>query len=180
VIIGITGKARSGKDTIAGMIAKSTRSTDVAAFADPMKQMLSLGLGIDPSVLYDPMKDSEYLDYDCSPRHMMQTLATEWGREVVHPDIWVKALDKSIEYSTYDHTVISDVRFDNEAEYCRKKGVLIHIIGRGGIKGDHKSEKGVTLKPQDLFILNNGTLKDLERCVREELLNLKLPLYESN
>ena len=90
-LIGITGPAQCGKDTVADYLIERLGYAK-ASFADPLKKMLEAGLGLNAAQLYGPDKEAIAPRYGCSPRHIMQTLGTEWGRERVHPDIWVRAM----------------------------------------------------------------------------------------
>jgi len=93
---------------------------------------------------------------------MMQTLGTEWGRALIDGDLWVVAMEQCIDGCL----IIPDVRFENEAEFVRKYGLLLHVTGRGGIEGDHVSESGITLEPEDRVVTNSGSLEDLERVIK--------------
>ena len=135
MIIGLTGKARSGKDTVADLLLAMLNPKYVKmAFADPMKDALQYGLGLTPEQLDGDLKDVEDQMYDCTPRRMMQTLGTEWGRELIHRDVWVIAMRKRVT----SNTIISDVRFNNEADMVRDMGGrMIHVfrqIGRASCR----------------------------------------------
>lgn len=164
-IIGIHGVARSGKDTIGEFLHKYIHSSEITSFAKPIKRMLNVGLNIPDVWLHSNIKDQVIDGFDCTPRHMMQTLGTEWGRELIHPDIWVIALHELIK-NTNKIYIIPDVRFQNEADYVRKHGTLIHVYGRGGIEGNHISEQGLKALDDDFVINNNGTIDDLRRAVQ--------------
>jgi dephospho-CoA kinase len=161
-IIGLTGQARSGKDTVAEIIEYNTACSKFA-FADPIKDMLFSGLGIDIGQSKDT---SEFCGV--SHRKLMQTLGTDWGRIMISEDIWLEVVRQKTEVvrllSQNKGTVlVTDVRFPNEAAWVRKNGTLIHVIGRGGIQGDHSSEDGIPLIEGDVIIENNGTIEDLRK-----------------
>lgn len=162
-VIGIAGVAGSGKDTAADMILEEMPGYVKASFADPLKDMLRVGLGLDNNQLYGSPEHKARVDerYDCSARHIMQTLGTDWGRELIHPDIWVRAMSPR----ATPGTIIPDVRFENEAAFIRERGVLIHITGRGGITGNHKSESGIQYQDGDLTLFNDGDLEDLRSSI---------------
>lgn len=161
--IGITGLARSGKDEAGmrivdrlrngkkGFPAKSDWAT--ASFAAPIKKMLnSIGVSIS-----DDMKNTVVDWLGITPRKLMQTLGTEWGRNL-EPDIWVNYFDKEYQGTK---RVVTDIRMENEAEYIRKHGVLIHLTGRGGLTGEegqHSSEQGLPFKEGDLVLDNSRDL----------------------
>lgn len=154
-LIGIAGKARSGKDTAAKyLINKMGGDWYIASFADPMKTMLN-AIGVDTS---DEAKDLPSNQYGVSTRHMLQTLGTEWGRNLISNDFWI---DVFANMNAYQCVIVPDVRFENEADLIRKHGVLIHLKGRGGIAGSHVSEQTLNVKPGDTVITNNGTLSEL-------------------
>jgi len=154
-VIGIAGPAHCGKDTAADYLLKHLTSYNKASFADPMKTMLGVGLGLTKEQLYGDQKEAPDSRYGCSPRHMMQTIGTEWGRNLIDPDIWVKAMEHHI----HVHTIIPDVRFENEAAFIRDRGMLIHIVGRDqDIGSNHTSEAGVEITSDDTIIVNDGSL----------------------
>ena len=154
-LIGIAGKARSGKDTAANyLLEKLGDDWSSASFADPMKAMLGV-IGVNCS---DAAKDLPKNQYGVSTRHMLQTLGTEWGRNGIGSDFWI---DVFANMNAYQCVIVPDVRFENEADLVRKNGILIHIKGRGGIKGNHVSEQAVSIKDGDIVINNNGSLVEL-------------------
>lgn len=160
-VIGITGLARSGKDTSADYLLQHLPMGYVKySFADPLKNMLRHGLGMTHEQLNGDQKEVVDPRFDCTPRRMMQTLGTEWGREHVHPHIWVRAMDNIIE----NQAVIPDVRFENEAKYVRENGVLIHVIKSSDEVSPmfaHSSEHGVRVEREDIVVKNAGTIDEL-------------------
>lgn len=109
-----------------------------------------------------------------TPRRMLQTLGTEWGRDIIHPNIWVNSLMGLYEQSrvngpsnNYPDWLIPDVRFPNEAQAIKERGgLLIKVERPDGSDGDHISEKLVDILPYDRRISNDTTLEDLEDKVR--------------
>lgn len=157
LLIGIAGPARSGKDTVADMLMKSldTSVWKHDTFAAPMKAMLAV-IGVDCSG--DTDREAILPDYGVSTRHMMQSLGTEWGRHQIGPDVWV---DVFARINKRERCIVSDVRFANEAALVRANGILVHVVGRGGIKGSHISESGVEIGEFDIVLDNSGSLDDL-------------------
>ena len=152
-LIGIAGQERADKDTLASYMLDNLDGTWLrSSFADPLKEMLRV-LGVDCS---DNAKAVVSDDYGVTPRHMMQTLGTEWGRNLIDGDIWVKAFAR---LNAGKCVIVPDVRFNNEADLVREHGVLIHLVGRGGIEGNHVSENAIGFKPGDIVIDNS---RDLE------------------
>lgn len=152
-LIGIAGPARAGKDTLADYLLNNLGDNwGRSSFANPMKAMLKV-IGVDCS---DDAKDKMDDYFDVTPRRMMQTLGTEWGRDLIDKDFWVKVFAR---VNAGKSLIVPDVRFENEAELVRTNGILIHLTGRGGINSGHKSENPVGFKARDIVIDNS---RDLE------------------
>lgn len=160
-IIGICGPARNGKDTIALMLARNGIDAEIQSLATPMKQMCQV-LGLSERQLWGNEKEIVDPRFNATPRKMMQTLGTEWGRNIIDEDMWLNALWSKCE----GNVIIPDIRFSNEARFVRKRGVIIHVIRPGTtIDSKHSSEQGVERGDRDFTISNNGTLEDLEKKV---------------
>lgn len=168
-LIGIAGKARSGKDTVAAMLA--ARGFERYAFAQPLKQGVRAMFGLAEAHTDGEWKEDVLPWLGRSPRYLMQTLGTEWGRQLVAEDVWLRLADqrwKNCQLGMARGLVISDVRFDNEAEWVRDLGGEVwHIMRhRAEAVQAHASEAGVFYDPcRDQLISNDGSLSDLERAV---------------
>lgn len=153
LVIGLCGPAGSGKSTIAREIAVRAASSvdgDIAVFpfAGPMKSMIKV-LGVPFSGLYGTqeqrMEPQERLNGK-SARHALQTLGTEWGRNCMGEDFWVRAWESSI--AGYALAIADDVRFGNEASRIleKKNGYVFRLSGRESVSiVKHSSEDGVDL-----------------------------------
>lgn len=158
-LVGIAGCAHSGKDTVCSILTDGYfQGFGRAAFADPLKKMLAV-MGVDCS---DEMKDKIDPYYGKTPRYMMQTLGTQWGRGMIGENVWIKAFARR---NAGLSIVVPDVRYENEAALIREFGVMIHITGRGGIDGDHDSENTLPVDILDLVIDNSGTIEDLHASI---------------
>ena len=168
-LVGITGKAGSGKDTIANWLA-AHRGAVVTHFALPIKQAICGMLSIDMRYFNDrELKERPIPGIGRSPRYLAQTLGTEWGRELVDSDVWVTAMERRLERALADAgdliVAIPDVRFANEAAMIRARGTLVHVVRRGadgnvGVSG-HASEGGVDIADGDVLIENHGSIDEL-------------------
>lgn len=162
-LIGLVGKARVGKDTVAGHILDNYGLMQYA-FADPLKDMLEAVFG-DKFRGGDREQVIDWLGK--SPRQLMQTLGTEWGRDCVHPDLWVLFAEQEwlkAQARKAPGLVISDVRFKNEAEWIHQAGGLLIEITRpeAGEVSAHRSEAGfAAFGMQRELIINYGTMDDL-------------------
>lgn len=169
-LVGIAGKAQAGKSTIAKWLGQN-RNAFSFGFAHPMKSVLIALFGLTREHFEDPvLKETPLPGIGRSPRYLAQTLGTEWGRELVHPDVWVMAVEQQLKlwkiWETDVIAVAQDLRFENEAAWIRKNGGLVLHVYRQGADGNvgisgHASEKGIELAGSDIVIENNGTLEQL-------------------
>lgn len=164
-LIGLTGQAGCGKDTFAAILTEIDAYHKMA-FADPLKNMICSLLEVSRQKLEDRyFKESILPNLRKSPRQLMQTLGTEWGRQQVHPDIWLTLCkNKILRHIENRHVVVTDVRFENEASMIREMGgTIVHII-RPDIQKvqDHVSEAGVFRRVEDIRIFNDRDLGHLK------------------
>ncbi len=174
MIVGLHGKAGVGKDTLFQNYPSSKR----VAFADPIRDMIAAGFDIPFADMLDQQKKNAP-DYFMgnSLRHMMQTLGTEWGRHLIHQNIWLEvARKKIVSYDSDDTTVfVTDVRFDNEAYLIHDLGgVIIEIIRPDTNILDehtqvHRSETGLSGELIDFHVVNEGTIDELVNRVKRYL-----------
>ena len=171
-LIGLAGRARSGKDTVAEYLYKKHAFCPMA-FAAPLKAMLEV-IGIDCN---DATK-KEVIDprFGKSPRQIMQYLGTEWMRNCIHPDGWVRIAAYRVQKYrqltqtlSADTLVFSDVRFENEANWIRSEGGQIWHLWREDVPeiSPHVSELPLPIESGDQILINNGTLAELYEEVEE-------------
>lgn len=176
MIIGLTGGKGSGKSTVARCI-RHKYGYKIKSFATPIKEML-MAMGLSEQELSDPdLKEKELEGYGKSPRWCMQSLGSEWGRALISDSIWITCLEKQM--LPWEHYVIDDVRFPNEAEFIKSQhGKILHVERTNMLGEDvHVSEAGLSEDFIDGTIQNmSPNLNDLEASVvaaMEELLNGK-------
>ena len=159
MIIGFCGKAGAGKSTAAAYLAERHGFVRVR-FADPLKDMLR-ALGLNEREIEGDLKEMPCdLLKGTSPRRAMQTLGTEWGREIIHSDLWINAWMRRTAGTA--KVIAEDLRFANEAAAIVLAGGKICRILRPNsenIAGDHASEKQGF--PVDFDIVNAGSIDDL-------------------
>lgn len=159
IIIGLTGRARSGKDTV-GKYLEEHYDACLTSFAAPIRQMVMTICGYKTLEELEENKETIHPNYNCTPRKMMQTLGTEWGRQTVDTNIWIKTLDLNL--LPNDLNVITDVRFDNEAEFILERGGEIWNIVRNVKEVEnHSSETGINSSLITNILHNNGSFAEL-------------------
>lgn len=157
LIIGVNGIAGAGKDTISNMVILSLENdhnlkAKTFAFADNLKKAAAIIFNVPLEDFYDRTRKEEIVSYwGMSPRQMAQLLGTEACRKGIRDDIWIKSLESSIGSADVDVAFITDVRFDNEAEFVRSgmtngNGIVVNIYRDTQEKikdSGHASEAGI-------------------------------------
>jgi hypothetical protein len=182
ILIGLTGRKRAGKDSVAAAIERNYGSNRVltTSFAKPIRDFVASLLGVTRNQLEAVKDESVTLPGNVKifPRVAMQTLGTEWGR-ALHPDLWVARCENWLDdieregARLADYVLVTDVRFDNEAEMIRRRGGYVVQVTRPGADGSgdtHASELGVSHRFVDIVLQNNGSLGDLALDVSDVLM----------
>lgn len=159
-IVLLTGYAGSGKTTVA--MHMGCMGYNRLRFASTLKGMLA-SLGLTHEEIDGNLKDKpcEFLGGK-TPRHAMQTLGTEWGRNLIDPDLWTRAWSETVRSLPASiNVVVDDCRFPNEVAAAREVGdvSVFRLVREGcglrGPAGEHVSEK---LLPFDYVVLNNSSV----------------------
>jgi hypothetical protein len=200
--IAISGKANSGKDTVAKLmwdilkntlpysktyLTKRTEAIQKVALADPIKEMILLMFPrTQRKMLYGPskfrsteipgaFKDGQPLTY----RKLLQELGTTVGRGF-REDVWIDALNYKMEKAEnrgYLLFIVTDVRFRNEFDSIKKSGyTMIRVKRDEQLQMNHSSEveqESILDNEFDFILDNNGTKDDL-RVKIVQILN-KMP-----
>ena len=161
-VIAISGKARAGKDTFAGMLAKELSSYGakvlIIHYADLLKFICKAYFG------WDGEKDE-------AGRKLLQTVGTDVIRQK-DPDFWVDFVVKLLTLigEKWDYVLIPDTRFPNEIDRPREAGLNVQhwrVVREGfdnGLTAEqkaHPSETALDGVVPDVWIDNKGSLKYL-------------------
>lgn len=194
ILIGLAGPAGCGKDTAADYLCDRHGFVSYS-FAQPLKSMLAAMLGLSDQELAEQYLTREKKEQPIpalgkSPRELLQTLGTEWGRLTIDTNLWLNIAQIRLGsmQDQFPHArgiVISDVRFCNEANwirYCR--GTVVHVDRQAAIPvRAHISERGPDRMASDAILDNSGTLNSLYLrldALVEELGNRSRPEFMRN
>jgi hypothetical protein len=181
-IIGITGLKGSGKDTAANFLVEKY-DCEIVKFAGPLKDMLRIYLlkymneypYVVEELIEGTRKEEPYKGFGGkSTRYVMQTLGTEWGRDLISQSLWTDAaLTRIKDVRKHKPVIVSDVRFVNEFTALKKLGATLIRVERDSMKLNtlHPSETGISALPVDIIIKNNGSLEDLRKEVEKVMGN---------
>ena len=196
MIIGISGKAQSGKDTVCKMIVytiwyynhsqrlqpfslehynKAYEQWDDlidftywyrTSFANKLKQCLSNILNVSISKFEDNKFKKSEVEW---LGITVRELLQKFGtaiRNEVSDDFWVKACLNNIEKD--DNYLITDVRFKSEAKGIKDlEGIIVRVNREGAGAGNHISEIDLDDYSFDYVINNDGSMEDLLLKVKE-------------
>lgn len=202
-LIGITGHAGVGKDTVADWIEMEYTDVYTESFADPLKQACAQAFGIDwPQFYSREHKEKKNEFWGVSPREIAQFVGTELFRDHIYKlsprvrsDFWIWRMYGKLsgecrnqetdgDYVSGDTVIIPDLRFQNEYDFVISQGGLVirllrpGCIGSVGIEG-HRSEAGIQqlyAPDQTHLIINDSDKETLYAQVRKVTLNSHLKL----
>lgn len=174
-VIGLTGYAQSGKDTLASILVEKYGYSRVA-FADKIRDFL---YGINPMVACSPtgyLRDLVNLvgwdkaKQEPQVRRLLQDLGIS-ARELIDENIWVTTALKHI--GKDERVVVTDVRFENEAMMIKLMGGQLWRVRRPGVEAvnSHVSETQLDGYKVDQIFVNSGSIQDLELLIRTRMQN---------
>jgi len=165
-LIGIVGYRKVGKSTARDYLVR-VHGCVHRPFAGPLKNMLRV-LGLAEAHLDGGLKEEPCeLLMGRTPRYAMQRLGTEWGRDMIHSDLWVETWKREVA-KVGAPVVADDLRFPNEAVALRALGGFVLRLRRQGRNAsDHPSETELDGIQPDFTINNNGTPEELYGALRE-------------
>ena len=185
MIIGISGKAGSGKDTAAKMLEvlyanpdisyedfankryKNFTDIQIVHFADSLKETTQVLFRIGEWETNTQEGKKTTINWiGKTVRELLQGIG-QGLRDAIDPNLWVKILFANTEGWT--NYIIADVRYPNEIKAIKERnGVLIRIDRKGAGAGNHSSETALDdYKEWDLVIDNNSTKEDLFNTLKK-------------
>jgi hypothetical protein len=196
-IIALTGRAGSGKDTVASIVQElyPELNCQIKGFADKLRQVASLLTGI-PA---EEMKKQEVKALEGGPewdnmtlRTFLQKLGTDAIRDGLHANSWCNALmcdynplheenhfqklariqglpDVLQYHPEYPNWLITDCRFPNELEaIASRSGICIRIVRPDNPYPVSNHQSETALDGVELLtITNDGSLDKLKLRVQE-------------
>ena len=175
MLLGVAGPKGSGKDTFASVFNSYCGELFlVHAFAEPLKQVCKQMYLLSDAQLYG-REEKEQVDerWGLSPRQMFQRFGTDYVRNQLDPDFWLKHFEmwyQSLEPGT--RVIVPDVRFQNEVDLIHRLGGKVVFIYRpftgDGERDLHESEVNASqLQNVDYTINNCGSLVQFYRDIQD-------------
>lgn len=184
MIIGISGKAGSGKDTAAKMLEvlyanpdisyedfankryKNFADIQIVHFADALKETAQVLFRLGEWETNTQEGKKTTINWiDKTVRELLQGIG-QGLRDAIDFDLWVKILFANTkDWSNY---IIADVRYPNEVKAIKERnGILLRIDRKGAGAGNHSSETALDdYKEWDVHIENNNSIEDLFEAMK--------------
>ena len=171
----------SGKSTAAAALRQEGWA--VVPFAAPLKAMAAAlleaaGYGpaeIEQILSVGKQKELGLLAGAPTARHLLQTLGTAWGRERIHPRLWIELWEDRVQSLLAQgcSVVCDDLRTPEEMASIRALGGQIWLVDRpqGAINDSatvaHATEGALAAAQFDRELLNDNTRAAFEALVLE-------------
>lgn len=172
----------SGKSTAAYRL-RCEHDATVLPFARTLKRMaavLLMDIGLSHEEVHWSLNDGKEdaagpvaALLGVTPRCLMQLLGTEWGRELIDSEIWVRAWKgQAIRLLGEGRSVVcDDARFPNEAQAIKDLGgVMVRLLrpdGGSASYAEHASEGALANWSFDHTLINDRTIDALHLQVDE-------------
>lgn len=153
MIIGLVGRSRVGKDTVAGFF---TGTHKVRRLAQPVKDACKVLYGWSDVEVESAAKEQVDPRWGVTPRFAMVHL-TQAMRQCMGSNFFTKSFFDSWDGSPI---VIPDVRFVEDIQEIHKRGGVTIKITRKGVP-DHLFECPIDSAQTMFEVENNGTIEEL-------------------
>lgn len=175
-LVALGGRKGSGKSTAAQALID--RGFIRVKMAGALKAMLAALLEyqgatsdeIDRCIEGDLKEVPSYVHLKgMTPRHAMQTLGTEWGRNLMNENFWADVTLNRVQQLLQDghNVLVDDVRFPNELTFLEAvRGICSVYITRPGVnKEDSGHYSELALGPDDFMSVldNSGSIEELQQ-----------------
>jgi hypothetical protein len=187
-LIGITGFARSGKDTVfktaAEILSKEGQSSYRVAFADALKNELN-------KLLHENTGISAFTE-DNVDKELIRPLLVTYGTHIrrhLNPNCWIEKVQPIVihQLNQGDFVFVTDVRYENEAQWIKiNGGTLINVVRQGIQPANHEEHKNsIKIKPHiDYHVkwptIGEGNEKDYQDYVAPVMAHIiqSLPSFQ--
>lgn len=175
MIVGIAGKKNSGKTTVASELMRYHGYTE-RAFADPLKEACMAIFHLNHEQMYGDQKEVEDPRLGVTPRHVLQFVGTNMFRNTKIPGLRVDSTRLWVwnfkqwyaKQPAGTRVVLSDVRFEEEADAINALGGIVIRIDRIGCDGDQHESENIDFAV-DYAVNNDGSMEQLFESVHEKL-----------
>ena len=182
MFVGISGKGRSGKDTLAEMLATELNKGAyppyvMMAFANELKLKCQEAFDLTWEQLWGDDKekpDERYPKPDGSGFWTAREIMQEFGAfyRTIDKEFWIKHLYKVAAEKEYTNVIITDVRYLNEADFIINGGGYVVRVERENKDTVHNEEHPSEVELDnynkfDFTVINNWGLVELNQAAKD-------------
>jgi hypothetical protein len=176
LLIGLTGKKKSGKSTCADYL-QIRHEFKTFEFASALKEVVKYVYNLSDEQVHDTvLKETVDPRYNVTPRELLQVVGTDCFRDTVKGklpnisinSIWIHRTETEIlKYKDVQNIVVTDVRFPDEAELIKKHGGIIINISRTVAEDQNYTNHASETQniQSDYTIQNDGNMEDLKQSI---------------
>lgn len=165
-IIGIAGRSRCGKDTIAQIIIDKYPQYKIRRLSEPLKIAVTTLYDYTPEQLESDAKESIDDRWGKTPRETMQSF-TDYMMSYMGHDFFTKQL--YFKYKSDEYIIIPDIRYEHDVHEIKKRNGIVIKVERPSSFVSHDFEKHIDNLTYHYFIKNNGTIEQLQNCINQLL-----------
>ena len=170
-IIGLLGRSRSGKDTIASTILQMNSEFQIIRLSMPLKRAVCC--------LYDYTMDQvesaskEHIDprWDKTPRETIQSL-TDYMMGYMGRDFFSRKLFQAYDQHLYgSHIIIPDIRYQHDVDEIQRRGGIVIKVERPNNPIQHDFEKHIDDMKGTIVFKNDQGILELQDKIQTYILH---------
>ena len=159
-IIGLLGRSRAGKDTVAAILCNLYPDYQIVRLSYPLKEAACHLYDYTMDQVEGPAKEQIDPRWQKTPRQTIQSL-TEYMMNYMGHDFFTRRL-----YTKYtSNIIIPDIRYEHDILEIKKKNGVVIKVERPVNSVHHLFENHIDNLQGDFTIINNSTLDDLYKEV---------------
>ena len=165
-IIGLLGRSRVGKDTVADLIIKDYKQYVKVKLSYTLKVALCELYGFTMKQFESSDKDVVDKRWNKSPRETIQHLTSSM-MDFMGKDFFTKRL-----YDDYDknkiapYIIITDIRYNHDIQEIRRRNGLVIKIERPNNSVKYECENHIDSLEGDVTIINDGNIENLHEKIK--------------
>lgn len=176
IVIGIAGKKRHGKNTVANILREQLNHIEGLQFHEfsfAYELKLEVAYALAPNSVTEREEHLNRMNHD-DYKEFYRPILQWWGTEFRRSQdeaYWVKKIDQKIQACPKNSVAaITDVRFPDEARYVLDQDGFLYRVFRESVKHNDQHASEIALDnwiDWTDVVLNNGSLDDLSTEVHE-------------
>jgi hypothetical protein len=181
MLIGLSGKIGSGKNTAAILLREEHPQFIEVAFAENVKKVVAILTGTTFEENMDREKRKRRIEAFGATLGELQQKVGNGMRQTVGTNVWIQAVMSNLS----PYTIITDVRFPDEVKAIEQAGGIVIRIERteehqkvhdlkGEFLNDMRPRNDITETALDDYpferkVMNNGTLEEFKKALLQVL-----------